>query len=214
MPDAAAVLSLALDPAVETPSDATSERILDAALTVAAASGLRNLTMDRVAEEARVGRMTVYRHFGGKQELVEALTVRECRRCLAEIAAANNAEDDPAEQIGAGFAAAVRVARNHPLLQRLTAIEPQSLLAVLGPEPGGIVAMMRAFLVVWIEDTAGRGRLRSVDPEQAAELLLRLGVSYLFVPESVVDLDDEDAARRFAKQLIAPALLTSARRRR
>jgi len=211
MTGAAALLSRALDPKVETPSDPTSGRVLDAALALAAASGIRNLTMDDVANRAGVGRMTVYRRFGGKQELVESLSVRECRRCLAQIAAAIDEGSDPAEQIGAGFVAALGVARGHPLLQRLTAIEPQALLAALGPEPGGVVSMMRDFLVGWIEEAKRQGGLREVDSEQGAELLLRLGISFLFLPASVVDLDDEAAARRFAEQLIAPALVSPGR---
>jgi AcrR family transcriptional regulator len=70
---ALAVLARALDQGVDTPEDAISERILDAALAISAASGIRNLTMDEVARRARVGRMTVYRRFGDREKLVEAL---------------------------------------------------------------------------------------------------------------------------------------------
>ena len=58
------------------PRTPTSERILDAALALAAASGLRHLTMDDIAARAKVGRMTVYRRFGDKQRLLEALGAR------------------------------------------------------------------------------------------------------------------------------------------
>src|SRR5205807_10543318 len=82
------LLTLAFDPDVQPAGDALSERILDAALELAAASGLRRLTMDDVARRAGVGRMTVYRRFGGHGKLIDALAVRECRRCLERIAAA------------------------------------------------------------------------------------------------------------------------------
>ena len=74
------LLARALDPAVEPPADETSERILDAALALSAASGVQHLTMDAVARRARVGRMTVYRRFGDKERLVEALAAREIGR--------------------------------------------------------------------------------------------------------------------------------------
>src|SRR5256885_10931391 len=93
----AALLTRALDPEVETPSDPTSERVLDAALALAAASGIRNLTMDDVASRAGVGRMTVYRRFGGKPELVESLAVPGCRRGLAQVPAAIGDHSEPAE---------------------------------------------------------------------------------------------------------------------
>jgi TetR/AcrR family transcriptional repressor of uid operon len=84
------LLALAFDPDVQPADDALSQRILDAALELAAASGLRHLTMDDVATRARVGRMTVYRRFGSRAALVDALAVRECRRCLDKIAAASS----------------------------------------------------------------------------------------------------------------------------
>src|ERR1700740_920182 len=90
--DTARILALALDRGVRTHDDATEERIRDAALALGAASGLRNLTMDDVAARAGVGRMTVYRRFGGRAELIDALSVRECRRCLAIIRAALDAD--------------------------------------------------------------------------------------------------------------------------
>src|SRR5947207_15718722 len=89
------LLALAFDPDVQPADDALSERILDAALDLAAASGLRRLTMDDVARRAQVGRMTVYRRFGNHASLVDALAVRECRRCLDRIAGAL----DPAEPL-------------------------------------------------------------------------------------------------------------------
>jgi AcrR family transcriptional regulator len=109
------VIALALDASVEPPDDALSERILDAALALAAAFGLRNLTIDDVARRAKVGRMTVYRRFGNKQRLVDALSVRESRRCLAELDSAAPADAAAEEQVAAGFVTALRIAREHPL---------------------------------------------------------------------------------------------------
>ena len=49
--------------------------VLEVAL--AAASGLRNLTMDDVARRAQVGRMTVYRRFGARSALIDALRLSD-----------------------------------------------------------------------------------------------------------------------------------------
>src|SRR3954470_10029901 len=114
MTEPVALLARALDTAVEPPDDAVSERVLDAALELAAASGIRNLTMDDVARRAGVGRMTVYRRFGDKASLVEALSTREGRRCLEQLDAAVDLEDPVADQIADGFVATLRIAREHP----------------------------------------------------------------------------------------------------
>ena len=75
-PETARQLALAFDPEVPTPEDAVYNRVLDAALALAAASGLRHLTMDDVARRTGVGRMTVYRRFGSKAALIDALAGR------------------------------------------------------------------------------------------------------------------------------------------
>src|SRR5919198_5048128 len=140
------LLTRALDADVEPPDDAVSERILDAALSLAAASGIRHLTMDDVAQRAGVGRMTVYRRFGDKARLVEALTVREGRRCLEELDAAIGPDAPIEEQVAAGFVPSLRLAREHPLLNRLARFEPEAALAALLADGSAVFAAARAFV--------------------------------------------------------------------
>lgn len=89
-----ALLALALEPESQRLPDASAQRILDAALEEAAASG--------------VCRMTVYRRFGSKDRLVEALAVRECRRCLAELRLVLSFVLNPQSAVGVDDEAAAR----------------------------------------------------------------------------------------------------------
>jgi len=200
--DPASLLSLALDAGVETPADPASERILDAALALVGEGGLRAVSMDRVAARAGVGRMTVYRRFGERARLVQALAVRETRRGLAGVAAA---QADPrlgaADRIAEGFVAALRVAREEPFFARMPALEVLGALNQPGEET---VQMVRDFIAGFIREGQARGELRDVDAEIAAELLLRLGVSFLLIPRSTIPLADPDAARTVARTMIAP----------
>lgn len=205
-PEAAAspgrLLTLALDPSVAPPADAASERILDAALALVAEGGMRAVTMDVVAARARAGRMTVYRRFGDRAGLIEALTVRETRRSLAEIAATQeDTSIGAADLIAEGFAAAIRIAREHPLFSR---IPPINVIDGLNSPHDETAEMLRGFLAEQIREGQQRGEMRDVDPDEAAELLLRIGASFLLVPRSVIPLGDDDAARRAARDLIAP----------
>jgi AcrR family transcriptional regulator len=204
--DAGTLLELALDPRVEPPDDAASERILDAALALSAASGMRNLTMDDVAGRAGVGRMTVYRRFGDKGRLVEALAVREGRRCLAELDAATRPEAPIEDQIAEGFVTSLRIAREHPLLNRLARLEPETVLGVFVADGSAVFAMARAFLAERLLASQRAGVLGPLDAEQAAELLVRLTLSFVLMQESALPLDDEDATREVARRLIAPVL--------
>jgi TetR/AcrR family transcriptional regulator, repressor for uid operon len=204
---AVALLARALDTAVEPPDDAISERVLDAALALAAASGIRNLTMDDVARRAGVGRMTVYRRFGDKTRLVEALGVREGRRCLAELDAAARPDQPIADQVAEGFVTSVRLAREHPLLNRLARIEPESVLRALTADGGAMFALARAFLAERLRAAQKAGTLdRKVAVDEAAELLVRLSFSFALIEDSVLPLEDPDRARDVARRLIAPIL--------
>ena len=202
----ARVLALAFDPAVEPAEDETSQRVLDAALELAAASGLRHLTMDDVARRAGVGRMTVYRRFGDRATLVDTLAVRECRRCLAEISAALNPGDPVEDRIASLAVATLKVIREHPLLERLARVEPDSLLSELTRDGSAVFRLVREFLIAQIVEAQQAGELVEGDPAVLAELALRLGASFVLMPDSVLPLSDETAAHEAFRALIAPAV--------
>jgi AcrR family transcriptional regulator len=205
--DSLSLLQRAIGSTVEPPGDATSERILDAALELAAASGLRHLTMDEVADRAGVGRMTVYRRFGSRERLEEALAVRESRRCLAELDSTVDPGAPVADQIAQGMLTTLRLIREHPLLERMSRVEPAAALAALRDEKTGVFAMSRAFMAARVEEGQRAGTVdASLDPEQVGEMLVRVGFSFLLIPESVLPLDDDERMREVARTLVAPIL--------
>jgi TetR/AcrR family transcriptional regulator, repressor for uid operon len=212
------LIALAFDPSVEPPDDAISERILDAALALGAASGIRNLTMDDVARRARVGRMTVYRRFGDKRSLVEALAVRESRRCLAELDGAAPPGAPIEEQFAEGFVTAMRLAREHPLLNRLASHEPQAVLESLVADGGGIFAAARMFVTIRLRAARAAGVPLPEDVDELAELLVRVGLSFVLIQDTVLPVNDEERLRALARRLVAPvaaaAAPTGPRRRR
>jgi TetR/AcrR family transcriptional regulator, repressor for uid operon len=205
-PETPRLLALALDPSVRTDDDAVSERILDAALALAAASGLRHLTMDDVARKAGVGRMTVYRRFTNKAALVDALAVRECRRCLGVVATAIDPEAPVVDRITAMFVTVLRVIREHPLLERLARVEPEALLGELTRDHSLVFRLVREFLIERVRQAQDAGELAPADPAVLAELALRVGASFVLMPDSVLPLEDEAATRATVRALLAPVL--------
>jgi AcrR family transcriptional regulator len=201
-----ALLAVALDPRAEPPDDAVSERILDGALALSAASGVQHLTMDAVARRARVGRMTVYRRFGDRERLIEALGVREGRRCLAELDAATWPDAPIEDQVAGGFVTSLRLVREHPLLGRLARLEPESVLSALTEDGGALFAMAREFLAARLRASQEAGVLGEIDVDAAAELLVRLAISFVLIQESVLPLDDEQRLHEVARRLVAPVL--------
>jgi AcrR family transcriptional regulator len=203
---AARLLELAFDPASEPPDDAMSGRVLDAALALVAASGARHLTMDDVAARAGVGRMTVYRRFSSRQQLMDALAVRECRRCLAQIAAALDPSQPMEERATALFVATLRVIREHPMLARLARVEPEALLRELNRDSSAVFRLVRDFLVVQIRSAQAAGELPEGDPAALAEIAVRLGASFVLIPDSAIVSDDELQTREAVRRLLAPVL--------
>jgi AcrR family transcriptional regulator len=202
----ATLLVRALDSTIEPPGDPLSQRILDAALHLCAASGVRHLTIDDVAARAGVGRMTVYRRFGDKAALVDALAVREARRCLAELDAAAEPDSPIAHQIAEGFVTSLRIARTHPLLGRLVRVEPQAVLAALVTGDAAIFGLARAFAAQRLRAAQRAGLAGDLDPDVTAELLVRMMLSFVLIGDTVLPLDDEDALRAIARSLLAPIL--------
>jgi TetR/AcrR family transcriptional repressor of uid operon len=200
----ARLLALAFDPRVRTAEDASSQRILDAALELAVASGLRHLTIDDVARRARVGRMTVYRRFGSRNALLEALAIRECRRCLAKIGAALDSAASAEDRLGALFTATLGVIREHPLLERLARVEPEALLFELTRDDSAVFRLVHEFLMGVIREGQETGELVAGDPAVLAELGVRLGASFVLMPDSVLPLGDEQATRDTIRTMIAP----------
>jgi AcrR family transcriptional regulator len=204
----ARLLALAFDPAVQPADDALSRRILDAALALAAESGLRHLTMDDVARRAGVGRMTVYRRFGSRASLADALAVRECRRCLHTIAASLDTGQPVDERLASLFTATLDVIREHPLLERLARVEPEALLRELTRDGSEVLGLVHGFLAGLIREGQNRGELGPGDADAFAELGIRLGTSFVLMPDSVLRGADGRATREAVRALLAPLTLS------
>jgi AcrR family transcriptional regulator len=162
--------------------------------------------MDDVARRSGFGRTTVYRRFGGKRGLVDALTLRESRRCLERIAAPLHPDETAPERLASLFTATLAVIREHPLLERLGRLEPQALLTELTRDDSAAFRLVREFLVGLIRQGQAAGEMPDGDPAVLAELGLRLGASFVLMPESVLPLDSEAATRRAVITLLEPAL--------
>jgi hypothetical protein len=96
------------------------------------------------------------------------------------------------------------VIREHPLLERLARVEPEALLDELTRDDSAVFRLVREFLIGLIREGQDAGELIPGDPALLAELALRLGASFVLMPESVLPLEDEQATRAAVRGLIAP----------
>lgn len=85
------------------PGDETAERIMGAALTQAEDFGLRRFTVDDVARRVGLSRVTIYRYFPKKDQLLNALVLREMKRFLTKVDAVVEAQASPEEKLIEGL---------------------------------------------------------------------------------------------------------------
>lgn len=187
----------------EPDTDEVGEAVLDTALEEFLSYGLRRTTVDVVARRAGVSRATLYRRFDGKDALVQAVLVRECRRFFGSIAAAVAGVSTVEDRLVEGFVVGVRYARADRLLNRLLASDPEALLPYLTTNGALVVAAARDFLV---QQGGVRAPAGDRTPAGVAELFVRLAISFTLMPESAVPFDTDDDVRAFARAYLAPLM--------
>lgn len=190
-------------------ADATTEKILDAAMAQFLDFGLRRTTVEDVAVRAGVSRVTVHRRFGRKSELIQGVMLRELSRFLKEFDAAVSPLPTLEDKLVEGFVVTMRAARSNPLITRLLATEPEVLLPELTVRGGPFLSAASAFLVSYTRAEATE--YEEADVAAIGEIFVRLVASFLLTPSTVTNVGDDASARRYAHRHLAPLLRTARR---
>lgn len=179
------------------------ERLLDAALEVAELHGLSRMSVGDVAKRAGLSRQTLYKHFGSREDLVAQTVLREAGRIVEAVVAAAEAHDDPITSLEAAIVAALEELRGHPLLDRLLATEPETLLPLLVEGQGSVLVAVDLVCRQMLE-----GRMPELAPEQivaGSDLLSRMLVSYAVRPP----VQPADEVARFLSTAIVAGVLAA-----
>lgn len=182
---------------VETVRTSTRERILDAAFEAVTRFGLSRFTTLDVARLAGLSRQSVYRYFDSKDALIQALVVREEEAFLEGVRAAYARHHRLEDAMREATLFCLRTAREHPLLGRLLALEPEVLLPYLTTRGGPVISRAREVLE---ELAAGRAGVRTELVHRTADIGVRAIVSYALTPS---EDDPEDIARELARILVS-----------
>ena len=152
------------------------QQILSAAVEAATVHGITKLSMGDVARQAKLSRQTLYRHFPNKDALIAEVVLAETDALIETVVAAGQEHQDPRDALAAGLLAALRAAREHPLLDRLIRTEPEALLPLLTTDGGPVMARVRS-----VVETILAERLGGLDPlplRRFADIVSRLLISY------------------------------------
>ena len=143
-------------------SDSTRERIIDAALALLAEGGEEAVSTRAVSAAAGVQPPTIYRFFGDKQGLLDAIAIHGLQQYLATKSAAP-ASGDPVADLRRGWDRHVELALANPALYLLMYGRPRA-----GQAASAATRNAYDVLAGHIGRIAEAGRLRVPEPLAAA----------------------------------------------
>jgi AcrR family transcriptional regulator len=185
-------------------ADPVTTAILDAAVAEFERYGFRRVAVDDVARRARVSRMTIYRRFGGRDELVTAVIDRENAVLFADIADELKSAAPQSNYYVEAFTSAIVRLRRHRVLNRMITDEPALMLELAHKHYGAAMERMaNALRVIFPDGFADRIGDRAVD--DLADTILRYALMALLLPapRRLVTADD---VRQFATRHFLPSL--------
>lgn len=180
------------------------ERILDAALFRVLQVGIRRASLDDIARRAGVNRVTIYRRFTTKENLIEAMLTREIQRTLAEVTAIATATEGIDNQIEETIVHVLHQTHAHPLVTQLLDVAPEEILDFYTVRGQQGVALGINYIVQILEGSQQAGTIDTYDPRPVAELLARLAHSVLLTPSGGLDFRDDAQVRAFVAASIVP----------
>ena len=185
-------------------ADRGRNAILDAALVEFERHDFRRLALDDVARRARVSRTTIYRRFGGRDELVAAVIERENVALFADIAAELKNVRRQSNYYVEAFTLAILRFRRHRVLNRMITDEPALMLELAREHYDAAIGRMadalRVIFPAGFADLIGE----EVVNELADTILRYVGMALLLPSrQPLVTADD---IRAFATAQFLPSL--------
>lgn len=172
------------------------ERVLAAAHRHTVERGWERVRVGDVAVDSGVSRPTLYREFGNKDGLGEALMTREAERFFTAIGEALAQHDEVAEAIAAASRLTLEESASNPLLAAVltgSRTGDAGLLPFLTSRSETIRASARALLVGWF--TTRRPDIDQATVEETVDAVVRLVISHVVAPA----LDPVEVGRRVAR---------------
>ncbi|MGW4366640.1 TetR/AcrR family transcriptional regulator [Nocardia takedensis] len=184
--------------------DELDEKIMDAALDRILQVGIRRSSLDDIARRCGVNRVTIYRRFARKQNLVEAVLERETERMLAEVTALAARTETADAQIEETVLYVLRRTRLHVLVAQLLQVAPEEVLSFFTVRGRDVVTLGIDFTGEILTTAQELGLIAGYEVRPVAEILARLAHSVMLTPHAGIDFTDETAVRTFVRESVVP----------
>lgn len=181
---------------------ADGEKLLESALSAFLDFGIKRTSMGEIARRAGISPATLYRRFESKNDLVEAVSVREAQRFVEYIDKRVQTVDPGEDRLVEIFVAFITAIAGNELLRRLLRTEPDLILPRLTTEAGPVLAVGRVYLAEKLREL--RPREVDFDADLIAEVMARLALSLALTPDGLIPLADAEAGRDFARRTLLP----------
>lgn len=189
-------------------ADDVRTRILQAAVVCLGRYGIAKTTVDDAAREAGVARATVYRHFpDGKDQVISEAITWAVAQFFNDLARAVADAPDFATLLERALIHAHQAVDDHEVLQKVLETEPERLLPQLSQSAPLVQATIRGYFA---ERLAAEDLRPGVDPDQAADWISRMGLSFVISGGSW-DLTDPGAVRRLVREELLAGILDGSR---
>jgi AcrR family transcriptional regulator len=193
---------------------ATYDRILEGAERALASNGASGTSMEAVAAEAGVTRMTVYRYFASRDALMKALTRREMGRYFVDVLArfqVLEAEAAPGENpVPRVLVECIQLTIDHfdrhPIVKALKEHDPEMFHSFLMTKSDVIFNAAASALTPNLDRWREAGWIRELSPAWITEWVSRLVMSWINQPSAVLDAHDPDTVRELVLTFVWPVL--------
>lgn len=186
--------------------DQARVRILDAVIDCLGRYGIAKTTVDDAARSAGMSRATIYRHFpDGKDQLISEAIARAVEIFFTDLAVAVDDSADFATLFERALLFAHRAVVEHAVLQKVAQTEPERLMPQLSESAPLVQAAVRDYLA---EKLRHESLAEGLSPEEAAEWLSRMGISFVFTG-GCWDLSDPAEVRHLVRQELLVGILAS-----
>ncbi len=194
----------------------SDEAILEAALQQIAVTGVRRTSADDIARRAGVNRATLYRRFGGREEILRAAYLQETARVLGiieaaigDVPAAGTPGFDPATYVADFFTVTIKTLRENRILRQLLEADREETLVSLTFDAGDTIGVSAAFCAERIRQL--RAHLdpvpRDDDVTALSVTLARIAQSLLLTQSAPPSLRTRAQMQEYAALVIVPMVL-------
>jgi AcrR family transcriptional regulator len=155
-----------------------ADPILSAAYDILLEVGPRRATLTEVARRADISRMTLYRKYQDLPTLLSAVLTAELGEVMAEIIAHSVGGTDRQRAV-AMTVDGTRAIAEHPLMVRVLAVDPESLLPLVVSRRGSTARAGEALLVAALNSSTD-GSITAPDPVVTARTIVTAASAFIF----------------------------------